>query len=92
MSDARLAEGPLTSYVNRMSRGITTTVRLDAEDAAALRKARADGLEASELIRTGLRIVAARYYTKKRKPHTGLFRSVDAKLGDESELFRDLEK
>ena len=92
MSEARLAEAPLTPYVNRMSRGITTTVRLDAEDAAALRKARADGLEASELIRTGLRIVAARYYPKKRKPHLGLFRSVDAKLGDESELFRDLEK
>ena len=92
MSEARLAEAPVRTYVNRMSRGITTTVRLDAEDAEALRKARADGFETSELIRTGLRIVAARYYPKKRKPHLGLFRSVDAKLGDESELFRDLEK
>jgi hypothetical protein len=67
-----------------MSRGITTTVRLDADDADALRKAQADGFETSDLIRIGLRIAAARYYPKKRKPHLGLFGSVDAKLGDES--------
>ena len=79
-------------YVNCMSRGISTTVRLDAEDAEALRRARADGQESSELIRRGLRIVAARYYPKKRRPRLGLFQTVDAKLGDESELFRDLEK
>jgi hypothetical protein len=75
-----------------MSRGLTTTVRLDAEDAEALRKARADGQEASELIRRGLRIVAARYYPKKRRPKLGLFHSVDPKLGDESELFGELDK
>jgi hypothetical protein len=79
-------------YVMRMSTSLTTTVRLDAEDAEALRKARADGMETSELIRRGLRIVAARYYPKRKKPRLGLFRSVDAKLGDESELFADLEK
>jgi hypothetical protein len=75
-----------------MSRSLTTTVRLDAEDAEALRKARADGQEASELIRRGLRIVAARYYPKKRRPKLNLFHSVDPKLGDESELFGELEK
>jgi hypothetical protein len=75
-----------------MSRALTTTVRLDAEDAKALRKARADGHEASELIRRGLRIVAARYYPRKRKPSLALFASVDPKLGNESELFGDLEK
>ena len=35
-------------------------------------------------IRLGLRIAAARYYPKGRKPDLGLFGSVDAKLGDES--------
>ena len=75
-----------------MSRSITTTVRLDEDDAEALRRARADGLEASDLIRRGLRVVAARYYPRKRKPRLGLFVSVDAKLGDEAELFGDLER
>jgi hypothetical protein len=75
-----------------MSRSLTTTVRLDAEDAEALRKARADGQETSDLIRRGLRIVAARYYPKKRPPRLNLFRSADPKLGDESELFGELEK
>jgi Arc/MetJ-type ribon-helix-helix transcriptional regulator len=79
-------------YVDRMSRGLTTTVRLNAEDAEALRKARADGHEASDLIRRGLRVVAARYYPKKRKPQLRRFPSVDPKLGDESELFGDLDK
>jgi len=67
-----------------MSRGITTTVRLDADDADALRKALADGFETSELIRLGLRIAAARYYPKERKPNLGLFGSVDTKPGNES--------
>jgi Arc/MetJ-type ribon-helix-helix transcriptional regulator len=80
------------SYVTCMSRGITTTVRLDAEDAEALRRARADGQESSELIRRGLRLVASRYYPKKRRPRLGLFQAMDPKLGDESELFGDLEK
>jgi len=86
---ARAVEG---AYVARMSQSITTTVRLAPEDAKALRKARADGHETSDLIRRGLRIVAARYYTRKRKPALGLFVSVDPKLGDEAELFGDLEK
>jgi hypothetical protein len=73
-------QGPLGApYATHMSRGITTTVRLDADDADALRKARADGFEASDLIRIGLRIAAARHYPKGRKPDLGLFGSVDAK-------------
>jgi hypothetical protein len=87
-----LAEPDGAAYVICMSRTLTTTVRLDADDAEALRKARADGEETSELIRRGLRIVAARYYAKRRPPRLNLFRAVDPKLGDESELFGDLQK
>ncbi len=74
-----------------MARLISTTVRLGPEDVRALKKARADGLSASDLIRRGLRVVASRYYSRRRPPSTGLFESTDVKLGDESELFRDLE-
>jgi hypothetical protein len=35
--------------------------------------------------------VAYRYYTGRRPPSTGLFESSYRKLGDESELFRDLD-
>ena len=75
-----------------MARKRTTTVRLDREDAEALARARKDGLAASDLIRRGLRVVAARYYRGRRPPATGLFVSIDAKLGEESEIFRDLER
>ena len=75
-----------------MATKFTTTIRLDKEDAEALARARADGLVASELIRKGLRLVAARYYRGRRAPSTGLFVSADVKLGDESELFKDLER
>ncbi len=75
-----------------MARKQTTTVRLDPEDAEALARARRDGLAASDLIRKGLRVVAARYYRHRRPPSTGLFVSTDAKLGEESEIFRDLER
>jgi Arc/MetJ-type ribon-helix-helix transcriptional regulator len=74
-----------------MARRTSTTVRLDEEDVRALKRARAAGLSASELIRKGLRVVASRYYAGRRPPSTGLFESTDAKLGGESELFRDLE-
>ena len=70
----------------------TTTIRLDREDLEALARARKDGLSASELIRRGLRVVAARYYRARRPPTTGPFISADSKLGEESELFRDLER
>jgi len=75
-----------------MADRFTTTVRLTGEDVEALARARADGLETSELIRRGLRVVAARYYRGRRPPKTGLFVSTDVKLGDEAELFADLEK
>lgn len=68
----------------------TTTVRLDAEDAAALARARKEGIAASDLIRQGLRVVGARFYRRRRPPTTGLFVSTSPKLGDESELFKDL--
>jgi hypothetical protein len=75
-----------------MARLVSTTVRLDEEDARALKRARADGHSASDLIRKGLRVVASRYYTGRRPPSTRLFESTDMKLGDESELYRDLER
>jgi hypothetical protein len=75
-----------------MARKLTTTVRLDAEDAEALARARADGLSASRLIRQGLRVVAAKYYRRRRPPSTGLFVSTETKLGDESELFKGLDE
>ncbi|OGK86789.1 MAG: hypothetical protein A2X51_03900 [Candidatus Rokubacteria bacterium GWC2_70_24] len=74
-----------------MARLISTTVRLEEEDVRALQRARAAGYSASALIRKGLRVVASRYYTGCRPPSTRLFESMDNKLGDESELFRDLE-
>ncbi len=78
-------------YGECMARLISTTVRLEEEDVRALRRARAAGYSASVLIRKGLRVVASRYYTRRRPPSTRLFESTDNKLGDESELFRDLE-
>ena len=75
-----------------MAQSRTTTVRLEDADVQALKKARAAGYSASDLIRKGLRVVASRYYTGRRPPSTRLFESTDAKLGNESELFVDLEK
>lgn len=76
-----------------MARKLSTTVRLDTEDVEALERARADGISASDLIRQGLRVVAAKYYRgHRRPPSTGLFVSSSAKLGEESELFKDLEE
>ena len=74
-----------------MARMISTTIRLDEEDVRALKRARAAGHSTSELIRKGLRVVASRYYAGRRPPTTLLFDSTDAKLGDESELFRNIE-
>jgi Arc/MetJ-type ribon-helix-helix transcriptional regulator len=78
-------------YGECMARLISTTVRLDEDDVRALKRARAAGHSASELIRKGLRVAASRYYPRRRPPSTRLFESTDTKLGDESELFRDLE-
>ncbi len=69
-----------------------TTVRLDSEDLQALSRARKAGVSSSQLIRRGLRLVAARYYRGKRPPTTGLFVSTDAKLGEDDEAFKDLKK
>jgi hypothetical protein len=55
------------------------------------KRARADGLSASDPMRKGLRVVASRYYSGRRPPSTLLFESTNTKLGDESELFRDVE-
>jgi hypothetical protein len=79
-------------YGECMARMISTTVRLTVEDVRALARARSAGHSASELVRKGLRVVASRYYTGRRPPSTRLFESTDNKLGDESELFRDLEE
>ncbi len=85
---------PLRSvYIGCMSSKRSTTVRLDAEDIAALTRARADGHSAAELIRRGLRIVAAPYYRgRRRPPTTGLFVSTDPDLGEEAPLFAGLER
>ena len=77
-------------YFTCMSRKLTTTVRLDPVDAEALARARKDGLSASELIRHGLRVVAARYYKGRRPPTTRLLFVSDSKLGDERALYRKL--
>ena len=90
-SEAAVAFPRCAMYGECMARLISTTVRLDEEDVRALKRARAAGFSASELIRKGLRVVASRYYTGRRPPSTRLFESTDTKLGDESELFRDLE-
>jgi Arc/MetJ-type ribon-helix-helix transcriptional regulator len=74
-----------------MARLISTTIRLHEEDVRALKRARAAGHSASELVRKGLRVVAARYYRGRQPPSTQLFESTDTKLGDESELFRDID-
>lgn len=74
-----------------MAQLISTTVRLEEKDVQALKRARADGLSASDLLRKGLRVVASRYYSGRRPPSTLLFESTNTKLGDESDLFRDLE-
>lgn len=67
-------------------------VSVDEEDVRALKRARAAGHSASELVRKGLRVVASRYYKGRRPPTTRLFGSTDTKLGDESEPFRNLEE
>jgi len=76
-----------------MAHKVSTTIRLDVEDVEALARARADGLSTSDLVRKGLRIVAARYYQRRQRPPSiGLFVSTSAKLGEETELFKDLEE
>ena len=73
-----------------MARKFSTTVRLDVEDIEALARARADGVSTADLLRKGLRIVAAKYYQRPQPPSTGLFVSTSTKLGEENKLFKDL--
>jgi hypothetical protein len=73
-----------------MARLTSTTVRLEEDDIRALKRARAAGYSALEFVRKGLRILASRYYSGRRRPTTSLFKSTDCKLGDESLLFKDL--
>ena len=86
-----VANGADRVYGECMARLTSTTIRLSSEDVRALKRARAAGHSASDLVRKGLRVVAARYYSGRRPPSTGLFQSTDAKLGDEAELFRDMD-
>jgi hypothetical protein len=74
-----------------MPRKTAKTIRLDPEDVQALKRAEADGISSSELVRRGLRIVAARYYKgqRRRPPKVTLFVSTDPHLGEESELYKD---
>jgi hypothetical protein len=76
-------------YGECMARMVSTTIRLHEEDVRALKRARAAGHSASELVRKGLRVVASRYYSGRRLPSTRLFESTDIKLGEESQLFQD---
>lgn len=64
-----------------MARSFTTTIRLDADDVQALKRARAAGYSASELVRRGLRLVAARYYPGGHPHKTRRFETMDMKLG-----------
>jgi Arc/MetJ-type ribon-helix-helix transcriptional regulator len=91
VEEAAIASSLSLLYGECMARLVSTTIRLDEADVRALKRARAAGHSASDLIRKGLRVVASRYYTGRRPPSTRLFESMDTKLGDESLLFRDLE-
>jgi hypothetical protein len=73
------------------TRIVKTKVRIGSDEAEALARARADGHSTSEIVRRGIRLVAASYYRKKKHPpSTGLMVSNDPKLGEESELFKQL--
>jgi hypothetical protein len=65
-----------------VERRVSRTIRLDPEDARALERAKADGLSVSDLVRQGLRIVAAHYYRPRRRrpPRFGVFVSTDPEL------------
>jgi len=74
-----------------MPRKTAKTVRLDPEDVKALKRAEADGVSPSELVRRSLRVAAARYYRGlRRPPNVTLLVSTDPLLGEESELYKDL--
>jgi hypothetical protein len=68
-----------------VTRFVPTTVRLDGEDVRALKRARADGIR-KRLTGSCIALIFA-----AAAPSTLLFESRNRKLGDESELFRDIE-
>jgi hypothetical protein len=72
-----------------MPRKTTKTIRLGPEDTRALKRAEADGVSLSELVRRGRRIVAAPHYAcRRRSPRTRLFVCTEPQLGEESGLFQ----
>jgi len=79
-------------YIACMALKRATTIRLDQRISAPFRARVRTGFPPPSSSVGGLRVAAAKYYDGRRPPTTGLFTSVDTKLGDESELFRDLEK
>ena len=96
--DLTVAQGELVCLIGANGAGKTTTLKgitgLQPVKSGTIRYADEDitGKPAFELVRKGLRVVASRYYSGRRPPSTRLFESTNMKLGDESELFRDLEE
>jgi hypothetical protein len=81
---------PVAPHTLVMPRKSAKTVQLDPEDMKALKRAEADGVSPSELVRRSLRVAAARYYRGvRRPPNVNLLVSTDPLLGEESELYRD---
>lgn len=81
---------PIAPHTPVMPRQTAKTVRLDPEDVKALKRAEADGVSPSELVRRSLRVAAARYYRGvRRPPNVTLLVSTDPLLGEESELYKD---
>jgi hypothetical protein len=69
-------------------RTVPIRIRLDADAVRALKRAEADGVSPSDLVR----IVAAQYDgpRRRRPPNVRLLVCMDAQLGEESQLFRGL--
>lgn len=85
-----LAPAPFAPHTLVVPRKTAKTVRLDPEDVKALKRAEADGVSPSELVRRSLRVAAARYYRNvRRPPNVTLLVSTDPLLGEESELYED---
>ena len=87
---ALLPQVPAAPHTLVMTRKTAKTVRLEPEDVKALKRAEADGVSSSELVRRSLRVAAARYYRGvRRPPKVTLLVSTDPLLGEESELYKD---
>ena len=75
-----------------MKKIIFAIVLPENDDVQTLKRAKADGVAAPDLLRQDSRVVASLYYSGRRQPSTLLFEATNPKLGDEPALFRDLEK